>query len=106
LKTRFAPRRILAEQPILHRREDGRLVRGFIDVLLETEAGLIVIDHKSSPQPRQDWPLEAVDYAGQLALCAAALEATGHPVAECWLHFPVTGGAVRIEAGARAAAAR
>jgi ATP-dependent helicase/nuclease subunit A len=40
----------------------------------------------------------ANDYFGQLAAYGNAVErATGKPVLESWLFFPVSGGAARIE---------
>jgi ATP-dependent helicase/nuclease subunit A len=94
---RFAPTRVLTEYPIVHRLGDGRVVRGWIDVLLETADGWVVIDHKSSPRPRSEWVDEVRAHAGQLGVYADALRACGGEVASCWLHFPVGGGAVRVD---------
>jgi ATP-dependent exoDNAse (exonuclease V) beta subunit len=99
LEKKFAPKRILVEYPITHALEDGRVVRGWIDVLLETSAGYVVIDHKSSPRPRSEWTAEALEHSGQLAVYARALEAAGRKVAGCWIHFPVSGGAAAVEFG-------
>jgi ATP-dependent exoDNAse (exonuclease V) beta subunit len=99
VEQRFAPRRILAEYPIVHARADGHAVHGWIDVLAETESDCVVIDHKSSPRPRSEWAGEACEYSGQLELYRAALEAAGQPVQSCWIHFPVGGGLVRVDLG-------
>jgi ATP-dependent helicase/nuclease subunit A len=96
IRQRFAPKQTFVEHPIVHRLAEGRVVRGWIDVLLETGSGWIVIDHKSSPRPRSEWSAEALEHSGQLAIYRAALEATGKDVASCWIHFPVTGGAVTV----------
>lgn len=93
---RFAPNQVLVEHPIVHRLVDGRVVRGWIDVLLETDAGWVVMDHKSSPRPKSEWSTEAFAHSGQLAIYRTALEATGKAVTSCWIHFPVTGGAVTV----------
>jgi ATP-dependent exoDNAse (exonuclease V) beta subunit len=97
LDRRFAPTRTLVEYPLVHVLEDGRAVRGWIDVLLETDLGFVVIDHKSSPRPKSEWQIEALEHSGQLAVYARALEAAGKKVAGCWIHFPVGGGAVAVD---------
>jgi ATP-dependent exoDNAse (exonuclease V) beta subunit len=97
LDKKFAPKRTLVEYPIVHVLEDGRAVRGWIDVLLETDAGFVVIDHKSSPRPKSEWPVEALEHSGQLAVYARALEAARKNVAGCWIHFPVSGGAAKLQ---------
>lgn len=97
IEKKFAPKRTLVEYPISHALDDGRVVRGWIDVLLETDAGYVVIDHKSSPRPKSEWTAEALEHSGQLAAYARALEAAGKKVAGCWIHFPVGGGAARVE---------
>ncbi len=93
---RFAPSRVLVEHPIVHCLADGRVVRGSIDVLLETARGWIVIDHKSSPRPSTAWAEDALEHSGQLDAYRRALEAAGRDVAECWIHFPIGGGLVRV----------
>ncbi|MYF28553.1 MAG: AAA family ATPase [Gammaproteobacteria bacterium] len=96
LEERFQVTSIQVEVPILHALDDGRVVRGFVDVLAETEKGWLVIDHKSSPQPPAKWPEEAMKYSGQLAAYRTALMAAGRDVAGCILHFAVTGGVVEV----------
>lgn len=79
--------------------ETGQVMQGRIDLLLETEKGWILIDHKSNPQGSEQWESVAKDYAGQLAAYRDAIEkATGKPVLESWLFFPVSAGAVLVEA--------
>ncbi|MCY3620327.1 MAG: UvrD-helicase domain-containing protein [Gammaproteobacteria bacterium] len=96
LEDRFQVTSVQVEVPILHALDDGRVVRGFVDVLAETEKGWLVIDHKSSPQPPSKWPEEAMKYSGQLATYRAALIAAGRDLAGCLLHFAVTGGVVEV----------
>ena len=96
LHTRFSPRRVLVEHPVELAHENGQVLHGWIDLLLETEAGWIVIDHKSSPRPRAEWPDEAIGYSGQLAAYASALRGAGLECAGCWVHFPVGGGLVEV----------
>ena len=97
--TRFAPRRVLVEYPVELLRDNGQVLRGWIDLVLETEQGWIVIDHKSSPRPRSEWSAEAQQYSGQLAAYASALEGAGLHCAGCWVHFPVSGGLVEVVFG-------
>ena len=85
------------EVPVSHRRKDGRVVKGFVDLLAETPDGWLVIDHKSSPQPRSAWAHEALKHAGQLGAYRDALVAAGRTVAGCFVHFAVTGALVRID---------
>ncbi|MGQ0835231.1 MAG: PD-(D/E)XK nuclease family protein, partial [Gammaproteobacteria bacterium] len=97
IERRFAPRRILCEYPITHVLPDGRVVRGWIDVLVQTDRGWIVIDHKSSPRPRAEYRDEALAHSGQLAVYRRALEAAGMPAVGGWIHFAVTGTLVEIK---------
>ena len=97
--TRFAPRRMLVEHPVELVQNNGQVLRGWIDLLLETEQGWIVIDHKSSPRPRSEWAAEALEYSGQLCAYANALRGAGLDCAGCWVHFPVSGGLVEIVFG-------
>ena len=94
---RFAPRRVLVEYPVSQALPDGRAVRGIVDVLLDTEAGWVLIDHKSSPRPRNEAASEAKAHSGQIENYRRALVAAGIPVEQTFIHFPVTGMLVRLE---------
>ncbi len=96
VSARFAPRRMLVEHPVELVRDNGQVLRGWIDLLLETGQGWIVIDHKSSPRPRSEWRDEAREHSGQLAAYADALRGAGLQCAGCWLHFPISGGLVEV----------
>ena len=96
LDAHFNPRRLLVEHPVEMRQNNGQVLRGWIDLLAETAAGWIVIDHKSSPRPRSEWDDEAVGYSGQLAAYVSALRASGMECAGCWLHVPVGGALVEV----------
>ena len=93
---RFAPSRIDVEVPIGHELGAGRAVRGCIDLLAETPAGWLVVDHKSSPQRKSTWHDEALKHSGQLQAYRNALVAAGRQVAACYIHFAATGGLVEV----------
>ena len=77
--------------------DSGQLLRGQVDLLLETDAGWILIDHKSGPASAEQWQDVAIKYSGQLAAYARAIEtATRRRVLESWLFLPVAGGALRL----------
>ncbi|MEH6626622.1 MAG: UvrD-helicase domain-containing protein [Motiliproteus sp.] len=93
----FEVTRCLVEYPVTTINELGQEATGFIDLIIETADGWIIIDHKSSPAPRSEWETNALKYSGQLAIYRRAIEkATDKPVLECWVHFAVTGGMVEV----------
>lgn len=94
--TRFHPARILVEVPFSFTNDQGQQMSGFMDLLLETSEGWVVIDHKTYPGKRSDWNHEALSYSGQLATYAEALTRSGRRVAGTWIHFFVGGGLVRV----------
>ena len=73
-----------------------------MDLLLETDQGWVLIDHKSFPGKRSDWASKAISFSGQLALYREALENLGKEVASLWIHFAVSGGLVEIKLSASA----
>ncbi len=80
--------------------DSGQVLRGQIDLLLDTPKGWILIDHKSGPASADQWQDVAVKYSGQLSAYARALErATGRHVSESWLFLPVAGGALPLTIG-------
>lgn len=101
IERRFAPRKILTEHPVVHALPDGRVVRGWVDVLVETGAGWVVIDHKSSPRPRAEWTEEVLGYSGQVEVYRNALDAAGRKTIGAWVHFAVGGGLVEVLPGNR-----
>ena len=89
--------RSLVEYPITAINEHGQEATGFIDLIIETADGWIIVDHKSSPAPRSEWEANALKYSGQLNVYRRAMaQATDKPVIECWVHFAVTGGLVEV----------
>lgn len=96
----FKPVSWHVEYPMSQVLESGQVVREFIDLLLETNDGWIIIDHKATPRPRSDWQEIARGYSGQLASYKSAVESvSGQPVVATWINFPVGGGVVKIEHG-------
>ena len=97
LHDNFKPLSIRPEWPVTMTLETGQRMQGWIDVLVETEEGWIIIDHKSFPGGRKDWDQKALSYSGQLAAYRnAVMQATGQPVISQWIHFSVGGGLVEI----------
>jgi ATP-dependent exoDNAse (exonuclease V) beta subunit len=97
---RWPEARRFAEIPVEAILHNGQVMQGRIDLLLEIPDGWILLDHKSNPQGPEKWEAIARDYSGQLAAYGNAVaQATGKPVIESWLFFPVSGGAVKIELG-------
>ena len=96
VQERFQPTAIRVEYPVAHLLDDGRHAAGRVDVVLETDAGPVILDHKSSPLAESDWPAEALRHSGQLAAYRDAFGAAGQP-ASTWIHFAVSGGAVRVQ---------
>ena len=97
LGQQFQPKQALVEIPIATANEMGQRIEGFIDMLVETGKGWILIDHKSFPGKRSEWSTEAVTYSGQLALYRDALKKLKLPVVSMWIHFAVGGGLVEMQ---------
>ena len=79
------------EVPILHRLDNGTLVSGFIDLLLETPDQLIIINHKAFPGNQSELKKRSEEYFGQLAAYEKSIkEISSKPVVKI-LHYPVAG---------------
>ena len=85
------------EVSLLHDLGDGRSMYSFVDLLAETPAGWLIVDHKSSTRRKSAWCDEALQHAGQLEAYHDALVAAGRDVAACYIHFAVTGGLVEVK---------
>ncbi|MET3203947.1 UNVERIFIED_ORG: ATP-dependent exoDNAse (exonuclease V) beta subunit [Arthrobacter sp. UYEF13] len=87
---------VTTEQSVAWRNADNQLMEGWIDLLLETPAGYVLVDHKS--YPGKDPVGHITDkYIGQMRGYAEAIESiTGRPVVETLIHMPALGKVYRI----------
>lgn len=67
VQKQFSPVSEQVEVPFSYVNDAGQRVSGFIDHLLETEKGPVILDHKIFPGKREDWEEKALSYSGQLA---------------------------------------
>ena len=89
---------IRSEVPVFARR-NGQRLNGRIDLLLTGDDRAIVIDHKSYPGAFDTWEAKALGYAPQLALYASAIrDATGSTDVQTWVHLPIVGQLIRVQA--------
>jgi len=93
INAKFDPQRVWAEHPMTHVWETGQIAMGWIDVLVETESGLIIIDHKTT---RDDPKPVVAKYSGQLLAYEQAVEAATGKTAESWIHLPLSGDMAKI----------
>jgi ATP-dependent exoDNAse (exonuclease V) beta subunit len=84
---RFNPINYYTEYPIQYTTDQGQVVSGWIDLLLETEEGFILIDHKASPRARSDWEEIALVYSITLMKTPCAYTST-HTVS-CYVHITI-----------------
>jgi ATP-dependent exoDNAse (exonuclease V) beta subunit len=95
-QTRWPEGKGIAEVPVLAPTAD-QLIKGRIDMLVETEAGFAIIDHKSFPGRFELWEERAVGHAPQVAAYATAVETiTGQKCSELWIHMPIVGALFRL----------
>lgn len=82
----------------MQRLSDGGLRQGAIDLVVETDEGWVVIDHKSNPQPRDQWLEIAEEHSGQLQSYRDALTGlSSKPMIGTLIHFSVSGGLVEVQ---------
>ena len=92
----FHPKSVLVETPFEITNDVGQRARGFIDLMIETDKGWIIIDHKSFLGGHSAWPDKALSYSGQLSMYRQALVNLGKPLVGVWVHFAASGGMVEI----------
>lgn len=87
---------VTTEQSVAWRNADNQLMEGWIDLLLETPAGYVLVDHKSYPGKDPVGHIKD-KYIGQMRGYAEAIESiTGRPVVETLIHMPALGKMFRI----------
>ncbi|PDT01415.1 DNA helicase UvrD [Rhizobium chutanense] len=86
----------IAEVPVTAPAAD-QLLKGRVDMLVETGIDFAIIDHKSFPGRFELWEDRAVGHAPQLAAYAGAVETvTGRRCSELWIHMPIVGALFRV----------
>ncbi len=86
----------IAEVPVTAPLGD-QLLKGRIDMLVETGVDFAIIDHKSFPGRFDLWEERAVGHAPQLAAYAGAAESiAGRRCSELWIHMPIVGALFRL----------
>jgi len=97
IRERWPNARLHAEYPVQCVLPSDQVLNGRADLLIETDKGWVLLDHKSSELTADHWDRLAVDYGSQLASYAGAVTLiTRREVIESWIYLPVAGGAVRI----------
>ena len=97
VEKRFRPKRGLVETPFSFRNPAGQLASGFIDLLLETEHGWVVIDYKAFQGQKSDWEAKALSYSGQLDCYRQALTTKKMKIESLWIYFALGGGLIRVD---------
>jgi ATP-dependent helicase/nuclease subunit A len=95
LEVRFPGAGVHREAPVTQRLVGGTVVRGIIDLAIETAAGYVIVDHKTymTMEPRA----LSAGFAGQLRAYARALAAaTAKPVISTLIHLPLSGALVAV----------
>jgi|GEM_PF-195046 len=96
LSANFEVRRLHREWPVSLLLENGSRAEGWVDLLVETARGCVILDHKSFAG--QDADGRVAGFAPQLRLYRHALEAAGAgPVRATLIHLPVLGKVYHVQ---------
>jgi len=92
IKNRYGEKITMHREWPMNIRIDNRKASGWIDLLLETPKGYVILDHKIFHETMGQVENKVLDFAPQLTLYQQAVEeATGAKVSEIVLHMPVHG---------------
>lgn len=90
VQTFYPEYRVYREWPMTMKNEKGQIMQGWIDMLLESDEGYVIIDHKDYPGGNVEERMKK--YIPQMQAYQDAVEkATGKPVKEILLHLPISG---------------
>ena len=100
IENKFTPTQQFIEVPFTHTTPAGQHATGFIDHLLLTPKGPVILDHKIFPGPKIMWEKTALSYSGQLDLYQQVVlaEYPDQLAAECWIHLVSSAAATRVSA--------
>ena len=95
-ENRWPDGQILCEVPITLTNSEGQRYQGSIDMLVETDKGYVIIDHKTHSDEEDDRTYAADQWA-QLNIYRQAVEkATGKKVLGTYVHLPTLGKIYKI----------
>jgi len=98
IKEKYGPECTCHREWPVHLKIGEQKLSGWIDLLIDTGKGYIVVDHKSFPGHVEQWPEKAKEYAPQLLSYRKAMEkATGRPVIETCIHMPILGVMLKLD---------
>lgn len=90
IKKAYPRHKAYREWPMAMRNKDGQLLQGWIDMLLESDDGYVIIDHKTYPGQGAEDRLKK--HIPQMKAYQQAVErSTGKAVKDMLLHLPVSG---------------
>lgn len=75
--SRWTIRRALVEYPFAWTLANGQRLSGRLDLLLDTDDGWVIVDHKSNPSPRDKLSALAAEFLPQLNAYAETIHALG-----------------------------
>ena len=87
IEAKFKPTQQFIEVPFTHTTPDGQQATGFIDHLLITSDGPVILDHKNVPGPQSMWATTALSYSGQLALYQQVVRRNSQTARLCSVGF-------------------
>lgn len=91
---RWKPTAWYVEYPVEVVLSNGQGIKGRLDLLLETLAGWVILDHKSNPSPCSEWNKVASGYGSQLAGYKSSIESVnGVMVSQLAINFFIGQGA-------------
>jgi ATP-dependent exoDNAse (exonuclease V) beta subunit len=101
IHSRWPECRVKREIPVLSPVDEGqgqRMVHGSIDMLIESAAGYVVIDHKTFPASGESvWKSVAREHGSQLMAYLRALSRIpGVRTSGAWFHFVMSGAMVEV----------
>jgi len=92
----YTDHKMFTEWPMMMKNEEGQVIQGWIDMLLETGDGYVIIDHKD--YPGKDVEDRMKMYTPQLEAYKEAVgKATGKAVVDVLIYLPVSGMMLRLE---------
>jgi ATP-dependent exoDNAse (exonuclease V) beta subunit len=98
IESRFGAARIHREWPVSYQLPAGPLISGTADLIIRTNDGTHVVDHKTFPGSVEQALDRVVAYSGQLDAYARALtEALHEPLISTWIHLPVPGVVIEMK---------